>query len=966
MRKLLLFSLFAAFALSLQAKEYPYKSVEGDPMQARIYTLDNGLTVYLTQNKVKPEIQTYIVVRAGSQNDPLESTGLAHYQEHIMFKGTKSYGTTDYEKEIPLLLAIDSLYGLYGQTTDLEQRKAIYHQIDSFSYEDSKIAIAKEFDKLMGIIGADYVNAYTSPNQTCYYEIIPAGELTRWAMLESDRFQNLVIRGFHTELETVYEEFNMDATDDYNKVFLAINQSLYPDIPYRQHIVIGTQEHLKNPSIVNMRKFYDTYYRPNNVAICLSGDFEFDNAIEIIDTWFGTWKPQEIPATKVYTQKDLIAHKDTIVYGNEAPQVWLAWKLPNINNEDIDALEVMKSVLQNGKCGLLDVDIEQKQQLLFAQCLFWTEGDYSTFFLCGGPKENQTLNQVRTLLLAEIEKLKRGEFSENMLHAIIRNQKRCELMDLEDNERRIEKFITAHIFQLPYEKIVNEMSRKEKITKNDIMRVANKYFADNYVCVLKEHNEDANPPKMEKPEITPIEMNRNVSSAFYKKFVSMDAERTVPQFLDFDKDISRSTLANDVQLLYCQNKENDLSLLAFVVKKGSDQVPELGYASDLLDFLGTGTLSAEEYQEQLYAQAADVSIQSKSDATYFMLFGLNESMPAALALMEDHILTAKPNEHIFNELVNDDIKNHNDTKKNQEACFMALERYGKYGAEVIKQRTMTPQQLKRLQSSDILACLRELIPAIERVQYYGPMSEDEVSSLLTTSRLLAQVDASKRTEPKRFQTEVVKNNEVLVAPYKANASYIAMYANWGEVYNPKDLAAIYLFNTYFSGPIGSIVKQELRESRGLCYSSYANFDYPDYKGDNYYFEKFIISQNDKMKDCILTFDTICNDMPISQEAFATAKMALLKHMEQIRYTGSSPINAYVKFVQRGWEYDLNKDIYEEVKKLTLEDIVAFQKAHVANHVYRYLILGDPKELDMKFLKKIGKVKVLTLKDIFVY
>ena len=199
MKKLFVF--LAAVALMSSCHRYSYRTVEGDPLQTRIYTLDNGLTVYLSQNKEKPEIQTFIAVRAGGQNDPLESTGLAHYQEHIMFKGTKSYGTTDYEKELPNLNAIDSLYELYGATTDPAERKAIYHLIDSFSYENSKIAIANEFDKLMGAIGATGVNAFTSNEKTCYHEVIPSGELQRWAMIESDRFQNLVVRGFHTELE---------------------------------------------------------------------------------------------------------------------------------------------------------------------------------------------------------------------------------------------------------------------------------------------------------------------------------------------------------------------------------------------------------------------------------------------------------------------------------------------------------------------------------------------------------------------------------------------------------------------------------------------------------------------------------------------------------------------------------------------------------------------------------------------
>ena len=395
--KKIICALMAFIALTVSGKEYTFQTVEGDPLQARIYTLDNGLTVYLTQNKEKPEIQTFIVVRAGSQNDPLESTGLAHYQEHIMFKGTKQYGTTSYDKELPNLLAIDSLYEVYGHTTNPETRKAIYHQIDSISYESSKIAIANEFDKLMSGIGATGVNAYTSTEQTCYHEVIPSCELVRWAMIESDRFRNLVIRGFHTELETVYEEYNMYSTDDFDKVSLAIDQALYPDVPYRQHTVLGTQKDLKNPSLKNIRKFYDTFYRPNNVAVCLSGDFEFDHAIKVIDAFFGNWEAKEIPSPIHYQQASLKAHKDTVVYGKESPEVYLAWKMPGIKHEDIDALEVMDYVLQNGKCGLFDIDVSQKQLLLSAHSMLWGGGDYSTYYLMGSPKEKQKLEEVRRI-----------------------------------------------------------------------------------------------------------------------------------------------------------------------------------------------------------------------------------------------------------------------------------------------------------------------------------------------------------------------------------------------------------------------------------------------------------------------------------------------------------------------------------------------------------------------------------------
>ncbi len=966
MKKVLLF-VMALCAVTLQAKDYTYRTVAGDELQARIYTLDNGLTVYMSQNKEKPEIQTFIAVRAGAQNDPAESTGLAHYQEHLMFKGTQSYGTTNYAAEIPNLNAIDSLYEVYANTTDPGKRKAVYHLIDSFSYENSKIAIANEFDKLMSAIGATSVNAFTSNEMTCYHEIIPAGELTRWAMIESDRFQHLVVRGFHTELEAVYEEFNMYATQDQDKVMLAIDRMLYPDIAYRQHSVIGTQEHLKNPSLKNIKEFYNVWYRPNNVAICLSGDFDYDHAIAVIDRWFGAWEPRDIPVFAQPEQTDLKEHKDTLVYGKEAAEVWLAWKMPNVRHADYDALELLSSIMANGKCGLLDIDVMQKQTLLGCWDYLYDGNDYSTYFLVGNPKERQSLDEVRDVLLAEIEKLKKGEFSDELLQSIIRNEKRNELIGQQNNYSRTMDFVKAHIYQIPYENIVHHLDRLEQVTKEDIVRVANTYLKDNYVCVFKQPGDNGvNPEKVDKPAITPIEMNRDAQSQFCTDLLKMESERLTPQFLDFERDLSRSVLPNGVELLYVQNKENELAQLNFVIGKGSDQDPVLNYAASLLSYLGTDVFSAEEYQTRLYALAAEAWSYSSENETEIGVFGLQETLAEALELMENHVLTAIADPQVLKEIINDDIKAHNDAKTDQQTCFSYLMSYGLIGSHATQTRIMTPKQLKKLKAQNVLQHLRALLPAVERVEYYGPLSEDAVKALLAKSNMMTLADASKREQIKHIQPQVVKTNEVWIAPYDANNLYFVGYANWGEVYNPKDEAVIALFNEYFDGSMGAIVFQEMREARALCYASGANYNTPDYKGENNFFNTFILSQNDKMKDCIEAFDSICNDMPLSQAAFDNAKTALIKRIEQRRYVRAAPISQFVAFRELGWDHDMWADIYREVQNLTLDDVVAFQKAHVANRTYRYLILGNPKELDMDYLKTLGTVKKLKLEDVFVY
>ena len=286
-------SIILTIAATSCSSKKDYETVKNDPLKARIYTLDNGLKVYMAVNKEQPRIQTFIAVRAGGKNDPAETTGLAHYFEHLMFKGTTNFGTTNYETEQPLLDEIENLFEMYRKTTNNAERKAIYKKIDSISYEASKIAIPNEYDKLMAAIGADGSNAYTSNDVTCYTEDIPSNQIENWAKIQSDRFANAVIRGFHTELETVYEEYNLSLTNDSRKIYDNILAGLYPNHPYGTQTVLGTQEQLKNPSIINIKNFYKQWYVPNNMAICLSGDFDPDETIAIIKKYFGELKPNE-------------------------------------------------------------------------------------------------------------------------------------------------------------------------------------------------------------------------------------------------------------------------------------------------------------------------------------------------------------------------------------------------------------------------------------------------------------------------------------------------------------------------------------------------------------------------------------------------------------------------------------------------------------------------------------------------
>ena len=297
--------------------ENNYETAANDPLNARIYTLNNGLKVYLTAYADAPRVQTNIAIRAGSKNDPADATGLAHYLEHMLFKGTDIYGSLDFEKEAPMLDKIEALYEEYRtiDMDDTDNRERVWRQIDSVSGEAAKFAIANEYDKMVSGLGAKGTNAYTSNEKTVYINDIPSNQIEKWLKLEVERFRYPVFRLFHTELEAVYEEKNMSLDRDGSKMFEALFDGLFPTHQYGQQTTIGTIEHLKNPSLTEIRKYFNKYYVPNNMAICMSGDFDYDETIILINKYWGTFERKDDPTFEVIQEAPITAPVYSEVYG---------------------------------------------------------------------------------------------------------------------------------------------------------------------------------------------------------------------------------------------------------------------------------------------------------------------------------------------------------------------------------------------------------------------------------------------------------------------------------------------------------------------------------------------------------------------------------------------------------------------------------------------------------------------------
>ena len=428
------------------ANGYTYRYVSNDPMKARFYTLKNGLTVILSPNNKEPRIKSLIGVRAGSNSDPKDHTGLAHYLEHLLFKGTYKFGSLDSVKEKPYIDQITKLYDVYNHTTDSTQRKMVYHQIDSVSGIAATFAIPNEYDKMLTGMGAQGTNAHTSVEETVYEEDIPSNSLDKFLAVQSERFTNPVFRLFHTELEAVYEEKNRGLDNDGHKVWEALLSTLFPTHNYGQQTTIGTIDHLKNPSLIAIRDFYNTYYVPGNMAIVMAGDLDPDELIKKIDKSFSVLPAKPVKVYEGPKEAPIAAPIIKEVVGPDAENLSIAFRLPGIEDrKDEVILTVISQLLSNGKAGLMDINLNKQQKVLSAGADEMDWKDYSVLMLSGKAKEGQSLEQVKDLLLAQLELLRKGAFDETLIKAIISNYKLAELSGLDNNDARATALMNGYI-----------------------------------------------------------------------------------------------------------------------------------------------------------------------------------------------------------------------------------------------------------------------------------------------------------------------------------------------------------------------------------------------------------------------------------------------------------------------------------------------------------------------------------------
>lgn len=944
---------------------YSYEFVEGDPTETRIYSLKNGLKVYLSVYRDKPSIFTLIPVRAGSKNDPHDNTGLAHYLEHMVFKGTSGLGTKDFRKEKVLLDSIERMFNRYRKLKDETKRKALYRQIDKISLEASGYAIANEYDKLISQMGGQGTNAFTSFDQTVYMNTIPSNQIRKWLEVEKERFSELVPRLFHTELEAVYEEKNGSLDEDRDKVMESLFSGLFRQHPYGTQTTIGTVEHLKNPSITEIKKYFQRYYVPNNMAVCMAGDLDPEKTIRMIDSTMGQLIPKEVPVFESPREAPITTPLIKKVTGPSEESLVIGFRFPGYSSREAIMLELVDQMLSNSQAGLIDLNINQQQKLLGAYSYAYTNKDYCMHLLGANPRAGQTLAEARQLLLAQLDSIKLGKFEDWLIPAIYNNYKISKLRDFDNNQNRAFTQMNAFIMGSDWASVWNRSETWKSISKAEIMEFVKTHYNQNYVCVEKLTGEDKKVNKISKPAITPIKLNKDASSVFSQKVQGITTPEIEPSFVDYNKEMEIIPWKNGSDLLYKHNKTTPIFTLTYLVKTGVDYNPKYALASRLLEYCGAGNMSGTSFRQELYKMGTEINVSGAFDETYITVSGLQENFTRSLELLEAMLKNPVAQESDLKSM-KDGIRKERDNLKIDKSSllFQGMLNYAKFGKNSPNYQMLNNKQMDQVGLPEVLDLCKSYGRISHRILYYGPenpnLVRDEINRIHQVPEKWELLPAKKE-----YQMLPSDSNRVYWMNYDMVQTDL-YFISRSVPYDTSLLVTANLFNDYMGGNMSSVVFQELRESKALAYSAYASYIRASEKGKFNQIGSFIGCQADKLPEAMTAMLDILNNMPLKEKSLQLSKESIINTIRSERITKSGVFNSYLTNEKLGLRHDTKRDIFEKTPKLSLEDLRKFHETYIKGKKFSLVLIGKRDNINFEILQKFGKVCELKPEDVFPF
>ncbi|MCG3135452.1 MAG: hypothetical protein HMLKMBBP_03108 [Planctomycetes bacterium] len=923
-----------------------------DPMGVSTYRLSNGFTVMLSVNRESPRIETWITVRAGSAKDPADATGMAHYLEHMQFKGSPRLGTRDWEKEKVHLDRITALYEELFSATDEAKRKDLYARIDAENQEASKYAIANEFDRLYDGLGVQGVNAFTNNDQTSYTVNIPANRIEQWAIVETERLRAPVYRLFQSELEAVYEEKNQSLDNRGRVMFETTMRAAFPKHAYGTQPTIGHVEHLKNPSLRKMYRYFETWYQPSNMVIAMSGDLDKEATLAILERHLGALPSKAVPADPVFEtpKPEGVVRVEAKFPGEE--EVQILWVTVPETHPDQPALVMCDMMITNGHTGLIDVNLNQKQLVRRAGSnpIFLEDGGLQT--ASGSPKPGQTLEEVEALLLAEVEKLKKGEFSESDMRAVLTDFEIQRKRELESNRNRVQAMTGAFINARPWREERLQIERLRKVTKDDVVAAARKYLDGNRVVAVR-RNAPADLPKIQKPGFTPVKIDDTRRSAFFEDVISRPAAPVEPKFIVKGRDVTETAVRTGT-LIYVRNPMNDVFDLQISIPWGTDHDPRLSTAFGLAELGGAGAMDGPALKQKLYAIGSSFSAAASREETVVTVSGIETHLEETFDLLRMHFDAPHGvGQADLDKLVQRTVAQRRDMKQTPQGLAAALGEYARRGADSAFLTAPKNEEMAAWKAEDLLAAARAVWNYGGRtITYTGQADPARVAALVDIAPA-SGVAAPPARKP--VKTVPVAANRVLFLDKKAAQCQVASFAADGA-YDRAAVPVQRVYNEIMSGSMSGIVFQEIRESRSLAYSAAAFYRQPGWREDEQMMNAQLSTQADKTIEALdVMFQLVRNfEAKGTQTRFENAVRSIDQAYRTTRVEFRQLAGTVSGWARLGLSEDPRPWNWEQVKKMTLADVVAWSK-RFEKMPFTTVIVGPKDKFDAAKLAQFGEV-----------
>lgn len=945
---------------------YQSQAEDLNALKVKEYRLENGLTVWLNEDHSQPKVFGAVVVKAGAKDCP--DTGIAHYFEHMMFKGTDRIGTLDYESEKVLLDSIAMKYDELAMTEDTAARARLQKEINELSIRSSEYVIPNEFNRLINRFGGSGLNAATSYDATIYFNTFSPQYMVQWAEINSERLINPVFRLFQSELETVYEEKNMYGDFIGGQVMDTLMARYFGPHPYA-YPIIGSTKNLKNPRLTEMHKFFEDYYVASNMALILSGDFDAQQVMPILEKAFsrirsGNAPKQEKVMLPPFNGRETMKVKFPIPF---IKAMGLGFRGVSANHEDQVALNIAVNLLNNSNgTGYLD-KLMVEHKLMGALAINESMNEAGILAVAIMPKLLiQSYSSAEKMVWDEINRVKNGDFSDEMFNSLKLEQKRQYASSLENIDSRATIMMNLFSQGKSWNDYLNEVARIESITKEDVVRVAQKYFSNNYLCVTKSTGKY---PKdnLPKPAFSPVvPRNADASSSYAKQLEKIPEQQVAPRIIDFEKDVKTSKLTPLVTLYTTPNPLNDIFTLNISYGIGALEQPELMQLTNYLQLLGTESLSFEQFRSRLQSIGSTLAFDVTPDAFVMKVTGFDNHIDETMELVGDFIRHAKADDKKLRQIVDDAKVSEKAFFKSGDNVASALLEQVKYGDQSRYLRKLSLSQIKKLKGKDMLAIYDKVRSVQCDLHYCGTLPVEKVIGTIRQHLPLERTTVASNSPYYRELKQYDRPTVFFIDMPDMAQSIVYGYVKGDPVDDKASRHASRLFSVYFGGDMSSLMFQEIREFRSFAYRTSGRYQLPNHahKGTAGSFTAMLSTQSDKTLDALGVLDSLIREMPLKPERMEAVKQTLVNRINNDYPPFRNLSEKVASTRMEGFDRDPAEEFLRDIATMDMQDISRFYREQISGRPVVYVIAGNRKHIDMKKLAKYGTIIKVKKKDIY--